>query len=99
MTLRTYHRFLDAATTASASNTYNLTDYRHDEAVVRTIQGTIQNGANVALTTYLHQTDDTVSVLVSTFGANFQYFIAGPVARIKVEKVGASGSAWVEGLV
>lgn len=92
-------RFLDGSTSASASGVY-LTDFRFNDIPERTLQGVLTSGAGINIFTYANRSDETVEHLVSTFTASsFSTVIQGPVAKIKVEKVGTTGTAWVEGLV
>jgi hypothetical protein len=97
-TLNSY-RFLSSATAASASASY-ITDWRFPTEVKRTVFGRLDGGASVRLYVYGHPTDETIPVLTSTFTtSSFLATLDGPVAKIRVEKVGASGAAYVEGLV
>jgi hypothetical protein len=93
------HRFLTAATTASASGSY-ATDYRFPTAVNRSIFGKLTGGARADLYVCANPLDLTVEVLASSFTtSSFSTIIEGPIAMIRVEKVGTTGTAWVEGLV
>ena len=95
----TSYRFLDGATAASASATY-LTDFRWQQHDVRSLTGRLDGGAQVTVTVYNSRTSSDIPVLVSTYStSSFLLRLDYPVARIKVEKVGATGTAYVEGLV
>ena len=100
MTQRKAFTFLSSATASNASGSY-LTDYRfEDGSAKRTIQGTLTGGSAVALYTYVHPTDETTGVLVSSYTtSSFTAVIEGPVAKIKVIKTSATGVADVQGLV
>lgn len=95
------HRFFTSVTTTAASASF-LTDYRFNDIPQRTIQGVLAGEAHVELYTYLDRSDEAVEYLASTFTATanptFQYFINGPVAKIKCVMV-SGGTATIEGLV
>ena len=93
------HTFLNGATAASASGLF-FTDYRFNDIPERTIMGTLTSGAEVRVLAYVDPVNFLVAHTVSTVSASsFSLVVAGPVAAIKVEKVGASGTATVQGLV
>jgi hypothetical protein len=99
MTERNLHTFLSAATSASASATYKL-DYRFDEAPTRTLMGTLTAGAHLNVFGALDPTGNGVEHLISVVSASsFMMVIEAPLGRLRLEKVGASGTATVQGLV
>ena len=99
MRILNQHTFLSATTTAGTSSKY-LTDYRIGDKIERTLQGTLTSGATVQLYTHVNLTNENTRHLVSTFStSSFSTVIDGPVAAVEIVKSGASGTAWVDGLV
>lgn len=114
MTERTKHIFLNGATAASASATYPC-DYRSNEgSTQRNLYGTLQSGAeiNIFITvteagstgapvtiTHLEATLSAGSTEYTTATNSFSIVLNGPIDAIKVEKVGASGTATVIGII
>jgi len=112
MQTRTKHIFLNAATTASSSGTYPC-DYRFDSGgLQRNLYGYLTSGAEINIYTNFYDPDtktllfshleDTVSAGSSSYTTatnSFATVVNGPVEAIRIEKVGASGTATVVGIL
>lgn len=92
------HNFLTSASVCGTSGSY-LTDWVGGEQPERSLIGTLTAGAHIDVFVYLDK-NETIEHKVSTISASsFSLVLDGPVAKIKVIKTVASGTANVQGLV